>query len=67
MLANPVAAAALIGGAVIVVAGTGYYLDQENKRHYLDQENQRRHLEKILREEREWMNELLKTGDFIVT
>ena len=36
IVANPVASAALLGGAVIVVAGTAYYLHQEEHWRYLE-------------------------------
>ena len=57
-LTHPVAAGALTTGYVIT-----YGIDK----YFEDQEKERQHVEKMVREEREWMDERSKDGDVIVS
>ena len=56
--ANPVAAGAIIAGYVIPY-GINKYVE--------DQEKERQHVEKMVREDREWMDLRSKAGDVIVS
>ena len=71
MLANPTAAAALAGGAVIVagISGAVYYMDQQNQRLHMEKilEDRRLHLEKILGDQWELVLKLVESGNFIVS
>ena len=71
LLADPTAAAALAGGAVIVagIAGVVYYLDQRSQRLHMEKilEDRRMHLDKILGDQWELVLKLVEGGNFIVS